>query len=65
MCGIRVKTWGKSPRIALVTVQWGKPQALKGQINRGYSALAEYKGGPSDSRRVGRLRQGVTIVPDK
>lgn len=33
--GVRVKTWGKSPRNVMVTLHWGKPQALKGQINRG------------------------------
>jgi len=32
--GIRVKTWGKSLRGRLVTVCWGKPYGLQGQIFR-------------------------------
>jgi hypothetical protein len=31
---IRVKTWGKSPRVMVVTSSWGKPYGLQGQIYR-------------------------------
>ena len=36
-CGVReviVKMWGKSPRLPAVMRDAGKPQELKGQINR-------------------------------
>ena len=32
--GVRVKTWGKSPRVVVVTRQRGKPYGLQGQICR-------------------------------
>ena len=31
---VMVKMWGKSPRVVMVTLLWGKPYGLKDQINQ-------------------------------
>ena len=43
--GVRVKTWGKSPRLPVVTPEAGKPYGLQGQISYGQADASQ--GGPS------------------